>query len=86
MTDRDYEKLQEIFRVVFELPATVDATHVHQKTQGNWDSLCHVTLIAALENEFNVNLDTADALRIDSFETTRMLLEERGVGVLASRS
>ena len=29
-----------------------------------WDSLGHVTLVAALESEFNVSLDMADALRI----------------------
>jgi acyl carrier protein len=73
------EKLQEIFRVVFELPPAADVTRVQQKTQKNWDSLGHVTLVAALESEFKISLDTADTLRINSFDTTRQLLEERGV-------
>jgi acyl carrier protein len=73
------EKVKEIFRVVFELPPAADVTHIEQKTQSNWDSLGHVTLIAALESEFSIRLDIADTLRINSFETTLQFLEEKGV-------
>jgi len=86
MSDNHIEKLQEIFRAVFELPPATDVSGMEQKTQEQWDSLGHVTLVAALESEFGINLDTADALRITSFETTRQLLEERGVGTPVYRS
>ena len=72
------QKLQKIFRIVFELAAETDVTQVSKMSQENWDSLRHMTLVAAIESEFKVNIDTADALRIDSYPTTRQLLEERG--------
>jgi acyl carrier protein len=78
MSDANNEKLQDIFRAVFELHATADVARMGQRTHPNWDSLRHVMLVAALESEFNICLDAADALRITSFETTQQLLQERG--------
>jgi acyl carrier protein len=79
MTPEKFKKLEQVFRVVFELPSTAEVARVSQASQANWDSLRHVTLVTAVENEFGVSIDTADALRLDSFETTLQLLEERGV-------
>jgi len=79
MTAQSIEKLQEIFRAVFDLPATDDVTRVRQVSARKWDSLAHVTLVAAIESEFNLSIDTADTLRMTSYEATRLLLEEMGV-------
>jgi acyl carrier protein len=78
MTAQSIEKLQEIFRAVFDLPATDDVARVRQVAERKWDSLAHVTLVAAIESEFNVSIDTADTLRMTSYEATRLLLEEMG--------
>lgn len=78
MTSDQIQKLEQIFRIVFGLPEAADVSRVTQKSQENWDSLGHVKLTAALESEFNVSIDTAESLRIDSFERTRQLLEEKG--------
>jgi acyl carrier protein len=79
MTTANREKLQEIFRAVFELPPTADVTGVHQVSHHNWDSLAHVSLIAAIENEFTTTIDAADALCITSYQATTALLEEKGL-------
>jgi len=79
-------KLREIFRVVFELSPGSDVTRVRQISERNWDSLAHVSLVAAVESEFDVTLDTADALRMTSYEATLLLLaekESRGLGASA---
>jgi acyl carrier protein len=47
--------------------------------QRNWDSLAHVSLVAAIESEFNMTLDAADALRMTSYRATELLLEEKGL-------
>jgi acyl carrier protein len=78
MTPEQMTKLEQVFRAVFELPSGADVVRISQTSQENWDSLRHVTLVAAIESEFNISIDTADALRITSFQTTRQLLEERG--------
>jgi acyl carrier protein len=71
------ERLQEIFRVVFELSPAADVAAVRRLTQPNWDSLAHVSLVAAIESEFDIELDTTDAMGITSFRATELILQER---------
>jgi acyl carrier protein len=79
MTDTSAGKLQEIFRVVFELPDSADVTGVRQIGEGKCDSLAHMSLVAAIESEFGVSIDAVDALRMTSFQATQLMLEERGL-------
>lgn len=79
MTTTNREKLQEIFRAVLELPPGADVTGVQQGSPQNWDSLAHVSLIAAIESEFNTTIDAGDALFITSYQATTALLGERGL-------
>jgi acyl carrier protein len=72
-------KLQEIFRVVFSLPAGSDVTTLRQGGEINWDSLAHVTLIAAIESEFNITLEPAEALRMTGYRETEALLQQKGL-------
>jgi acyl carrier protein len=39
--------------------------------------LAHVTLIGAIESEFNITIDIADSLELTSFEAIIVYLEER---------
>jgi acyl carrier protein len=71
------DKLQEIFRSVFELAPTAEVTGVRRLTEPKWDSLAHVSLVAAIESEFGIELDTADALGITSFRATELILQEK---------
>jgi acyl carrier protein len=73
------QKLQDIFRAVFELPLAADVVSVRQISETKWDSLGHISLVAAIESEFGVALDIADALRMKSFQATQLLLEEKGL-------
>ena len=79
MTTENRVKLEEIFRAILELPATADVTGVRQGSGHNWDSLAHVSLIAAIESEFNTTIDAADALSITSYQATTTLLDQRGL-------
>lgn len=73
------EKLQEIFRAVFELPEGADVTRLRQMNTQKWDSLAHVSLVAAIESEFGVSLDAAEQLRMTSYQATQLLIEEKGL-------
>lgn len=77
MTQDGLPKLREIFRAVFELPPDADVARVRQLTQPNWDSLAHVTLVAAIENEFGIELAMAESLRITSYAAAELLLREK---------
>src|SRR5919199_90551 len=41
MSTQIAERLQDIFRAVFNIPETADVTNVRQVNQRNWDSLAH---------------------------------------------
>jgi acyl carrier protein len=79
MTPQDEQKLQRVFHAIFKLAPGTDLSGVRPNQTPQWDSLGHVTLVAALESEFNVNLDMADALRITSLDVAREVLEQHGV-------
>lgn len=77
MNDLDTGKLEEIFRVVLDLPAGTDLTTVRRVTHRRWDSLAQVSLVAAIESEFGVVLDSGDIERLTSYEGARLLLMEK---------
>jgi acyl carrier protein len=71
------QRLEAIFRAVFDLSPTHDVRAVRQIAEPKWDSLAHATLVAAIESEFGVTIDIADALEMTSFDAARMIVEER---------
>ena len=71
--------LQEIFRIVFELPDGADVTHIRQGTTDRWDSLAHIAIVTGVESEFGITLDTADQLEITSYDAMQAILERRGL-------
>jgi acyl carrier protein len=44
-----------------------------------WDSVGHMLLVAALETEFNVMLDTDDIISMNSVAVVRQVLTKHGV-------
>lgn len=79
MAPENVERLNEIFRVVFELSSGSDVTELRQVNDPKWDSLAHVSLVTAIESEFGVELDAATQLQMTSYAMIRILLEERGL-------
>jgi acyl carrier protein len=79
MNAQTTDQLQDIFRAVFDLPASADVSGLRQMHTSAWDSLAHVALVTAIESEFGVSLDAADQLQMTSYTATALLLEERGL-------
>jgi acyl carrier protein len=71
------EKLNLIFRVVFDIEEDIDITSIKRITEERWDSMANVTLISALESEFNISLNSSDAERLTSYAGTKILIEEK---------
>ena len=78
MTQDKERKLIEIFRAVFTLGPGSDVSGVCQSTTPAWDSLAHVTLVAALESEFGISIDLADSLALTSYGAVKLYLEKLG--------
>jgi acyl carrier protein len=77
MSPQHEETVAEIFRVVFNLGPQNDVTRVRQLSTPAWDSLAHVTMVAALESEFGLEVALADSLELTSYEAVLAYLEER---------
>ena len=59
------------------MPDGSDVSNVRRMTTRKWDSLAHVSLVAAIESEFGVRLDTGDSERLSSFQAACLLIEEK---------
>jgi acyl carrier protein len=79
LTDQTTEKLEQVFRAVFELPADADVQNIRQISFRKWDSLGHVLLISAIESEFGIQLELATIVQLTSFESVQLYLTENAV-------
>lgn len=61
------ERFNKIIMEVFEIDS-VDEAMTRENTE-KWDSLLHLTLVTAIEDEFDIMLDTEDILSLDSYAT-----------------
>jgi len=73
-------KLREIVRSVLNLSASEDVSRASQLTIASWDSLAHVSLMLALESEFDMTIDIADQLELTSYNAIRLYLDQSDRG------
>ena len=71
-------RLEEIFRQVLHLSSGRDVSELEQADVPEWDSLAHVSLILAVEEEFGVQVDAADAIELTSYDAVARFLESHG--------
>ncbi len=76
MTARD--RLQSAFRRGLALPKTMDVTSVQASQTRTWDSVGHLQLVAAIEDEFGGRLDPADVVELRSFQDAEAILKRHG--------
>lgn len=80
MNSANEKKLVEIFTVILELENdNKNVLSISRLTEENWDSLAHVSIVAAIESEFGVTLESDQMERMSSFAATRLILEEKGL-------
>ncbi len=73
------QRLQTIFRAVFNLSPSTDLAGCAQANTESWDSMAHVSLVVAIEEEFGVTIDAGDSLMLTSYEAARRYLAARDV-------
>lgn len=77
------DRLRRVFVDTLELGdgnhAEVDVENLNYRDIPEWDSLGHMTLVAAIEDEFDVQLDTEQVIGLSSFKIAVETL--RGLGV-----
>lgn len=75
------DRLREVFTMALSLPADVDVDvdTIRYRGHPNWDSLAHMALVVAIEEEFGVELEPEQLLQIESLDSAAKILRELGV-------
>ena len=72
----NYDRYVSVFTNTFEVDASVLDTLEYQGIE-NWDSVGHMGLIAAIEDEFGIMMETDDIIDLSSFK--------KGMEILSSK-
>ncbi len=75
----ELQRLREVFRTALDLPEDSPVDDLHYQDDDKWDSLAHMSLVAALEDEFSVMIDTDDVIGMSSFAEAMRILGKYGV-------
>lgn len=71
----DEKKLKEVMATVLEIDAASIGAESNMDTIKSWDSLRHMNLVLALEDEFNIAIPDEDAANITTYPLIRLVLE-----------
>ncbi|MFU8849837.1 acyl carrier protein [Micromonospora sp. SL1-18] len=73
------DRLRAVFVDTLELGDDVDVEKLQYRDIEQWDSLGHMTLVGAIEDEFGVQLDTEQVIDMSSFKVALDMLSGMGV-------
>ena len=73
-------KSKEKYKDIFIKSLSIDKKKFNEKIKYNeipeWDSIGHMTLMSALEDAFNITLDTDDIIDFSSFKKGIQILKK----------
>lgn len=72
-------KVKEVMARVFGVELSAIGDNASPDTIENWDSLRHMNLVLALEEEFEVELTDEQTVEILSYPLIKIVLQEHGV-------
>jgi acyl carrier protein len=79
MPAENIDKVAAVFREVLNVGPDRDPREALPGEDWAWDSLAHVSLVAALESEFGVSIDLDASLAMTSFREAVAILADAGV-------
>ena len=74
------EKYNDAFITTFEITENQLSGLKYQDIQA-WDSVGHMTLVAAIEDAFDIMMDTDDIIDFSSYEKGKEILSKEEYGV-----
>ena len=75
--DKIQEKLQDVFREVFDDPSMTITGEMSAKDVEGWDSFNHVRLIVSVEEKFGVSLPTSEVADLQNVGELMDLIRRR---------
>lgn len=73
------DRLRTVFVESLGLDEDVDVENLKYRDIDQWDSVGHMALVAAIEDEFDVELDTEQVIDMSSFKVALDMLKGFGV-------
>lgn len=73
------QRVRNVFSQALAIPEELVNHHLLYSSVKEWDSVAHMALIAALEDEFGIMLDTEDVIDMSSFAVAVEILKKHGV-------
>jgi len=71
------QRLEGAFRQGLALPPKCDVTNADNSLR-QWDSVAHLQLVVAIEDEFGVRLSPADVIELKSYSAAIEILQRLG--------
>lgn len=71
----NYEKYLEVFCETFGV-SKEEAEKLEYQSISEWDSVGHMGLISAIEDKFDIMMDTDDIIDLSSFEKGKEILSK----------
>jgi acyl carrier protein len=68
------QRLRRVFVVTLDLDDGVDVERLEYQHIPQWDSIGHMSLVVAIEDEFDVQLDTDQVIDMSSFAVALAML------------
>jgi len=75
------EKYSQAFLESFEIETSALEGNLEYNAIPEWDSIGHMGLIAALEDTFDIAMETDDIIEFSSFEKGKELMAKYGVTI-----
>ncbi|WP_186406081.1 acyl carrier protein [Candidatus Accumulibacter aalborgensis] len=73
------ERIRSVFSQALGLPEEFVNDQLLYSSVKAWDSVAHMALVAALEDEFGIMLDTEDVIDMSSFVIAVEIMRKHGV-------
>jgi acyl carrier protein len=73
------QKLKDTLAVVLGVPSDQIGDETSTDTVANWDSLNHLNLVLAIEEQFNVSFTEEQSFEILSYPLLKSVLAEHGI-------
>lgn len=70
------DKLKQAFQTTLRLPPNCDYAQLAFARSEGWDSIAHMKLIAAIEEAYDIMIDTQDVLALSSYPIALTIVEK----------
>ena len=70
------ERLKKVFKEALEIEEDIINDDLNNNESPQWDSVAHMNLVAEIENEFDIMLETDDIIDMSSFKKAKEIVSK----------